>query len=69
MTGDRLDELGIDYFVRIKDVVQIVGLSKTTVYRLLKAGKFPTPFNISERCVAWRISALKQWMAEREELR
>ena len=69
MTGDRLEELGIDYYVRLKDVVQIVGLSRASVYRLLQAGDFPKPFNLSERCVAWRISTLKQWMAERKEQR
>jgi prophage regulatory protein len=69
MTGDRLDELGIDYYVRIKDVVQITGLSRTSVYRMLKAGNFPKPYNLSERCVAWRISALKEWISEREQQR
>ncbi len=44
----------------------MVGFSKPTIYRLINKGTFPKPFNISTNCVVWRISAIENWIKERE---
>lgn len=40
---------------RIRDVTKITGLSESTIYRLVSAGKFPKPFKLSARINLWVI--------------
>jgi prophage regulatory protein len=47
---------------RVKD---ITGLSRTTAWRLQRAGSFPAPVRISVNRVAWRESELMAWAAAR----
>lgn len=63
--SNRVDAV-FDKCVRIKQVVEMVGFSKPTIYRLINKGTFPKPFNISTNCVVWRISAIENWIKERE---
>ena len=39
--------------LRIWQVVEKVGLSKATIWRLSASGKFPKPIKISRGCTAW----------------
>lgn len=45
---------------------KITTLSRATINRKVAAGDFPPPIYISERRKAWKESAVRQWMAERE---
>jgi prophage regulatory protein len=60
------DVAGFDRCIRIKQVVEMVGFSKPTIYRLINKGAFPKPFNISTNCVVWRVSVIDNWIKERE---
>lgn len=51
----------IDRFVNMAQVVTILGLSRSTIYRGIKAGTFPTPRRISLGRVAWPESAIIAW--------
>jgi len=44
-------------FLRIRQVMQLTGLSRMTIYRLELAGKFPKRRRLSENSVAWLESA------------
>jgi prophage regulatory protein len=55
-----------DRFLRLKAVLERTGLSRATLYRKVQEGAFPRQVQISERCVAWRESAIAQWMEERQ---
>jgi prophage regulatory protein len=44
---------------------QLVPLSRSTVWALRRAGKFPQPVQISNSRVAWRRSEILAWMAAR----
>lgn len=46
-------------------VREIVGLSRTTAWRLQKAGLFPDPIQVSVNRVAWRERDVETWCAER----
>ncbi|MBW2187062.1 MAG: AlpA family phage regulatory protein [Deltaproteobacteria bacterium] len=52
----------IERFLRIKQLLEIVPLGKSTVWKLVAEGKFPQPIKLSERCTAWRESDIQQWM-------
>ena len=52
--------------LRIAAVIQLVGLSRTTLWRLEKAGKFPRKVRLSERLVGYHTAAVHRWIEERE---
>ena len=53
--------------LRIPKVTDKTGLSKTHIYRLIKAGEFPKPSKISERVSVWDEAALDNWLAGKFE--
>ena len=58
------DEIG---FLRLPQVKSITGLSKSSLYALIRANSFPAPVQLGPRTVAWVRSEIKQWAAERIE--
>lgn len=52
-----------DKLLRLRDVIDRTGLSRSTIYRRLDDGIFPAPVRIGDFAVRWRESALQQWMA------
>jgi len=49
--------------LRLPAVAEKTGLSKTHLYRLVQAGKFPKPIKLSERVSAWDEAAIDSWLA------
>jgi predicted DNA-binding transcriptional regulator AlpA len=54
-----------DRFLSWRTVRDIAGISRSTAWRLEKAGAFPSPIPISPGRVGWRASELEAWMASR----
>ena len=54
--------------LRSPALVQMVGLSRTTIWRLEKTGLFPMRRKISSGTVGWLESEVLSWMAERERV-
>jgi predicted DNA-binding transcriptional regulator AlpA len=56
---------------RLKDVEQFVGLKRTQIRELMKAGEFPRPVGLSDsgRAIAWLEHELIAWQADRTEAR
>ena len=52
-------------FLRLPDVKAITGLSKTSLYTLIRDRNFPAPVRLGPRAVAWVRSEVKQWAANR----
>lgn len=49
-----------------RDEVEILtGLSRSTIYRHIHAGKFPPPIELGSNAVGWRESSLKTWLLTR----
>jgi prophage regulatory protein len=42
----------------------MTGLGKTTVYAMVKEGKFPQPIKIGMRFVAWPAHEIEAWIAD-----
>lgn len=51
--------------IRKADVVERVGLSSATIWRLQKRGKFPRSFAISPGLVGWLASDIEFWISQR----
>ncbi len=51
-----------DSFMRLVDVMARTALSRTTIYRRVNAGSFPSPVQISDGLVAWYESDVDDWI-------
>lgn len=52
-------------FLRLPEVKVITGLSKSSLYGLIRDQSFPSPVRLGPRAVAWVRSEVNQWAAER----
>ena len=51
--------------LRIKQVVQKIGLSEATVWRLAATGEFPRPIKLSRGCTVWLESEIDEFLDSR----
>ncbi|MCA8086974.1 AlpA family transcriptional regulator [Burkholderia cenocepacia] len=49
--------------LRMKDVIEKVGLEQSTLYRLMECGAFPKPFELVPGRTAWLESDIDAWLA------
>ena len=61
-TSSDLEDL---ILLRLPDVKAITGLSKSSLYALIREKSFPAPVQLGARAVAWVKSEVKQWAAGR----
>ncbi|MDH0362817.1 helix-turn-helix transcriptional regulator [Comamonas aquatica] len=54
-----------DRLIRLEAVIEITGCKKSTIYRLMKEGKFPRNVNVAGRLSAWPESAVYGWVQEK----
>jgi len=52
--------------LRMNQVIESVGLSKASIYRLGKLGLFPKPFKIGIAAVGWDQAEIEFWIFERK---
>ena len=51
--------------IKIKEVLALCCISRSTVYRLIEEDKFPAPIRLSKKCRAWKISDIEKWIESR----
>lgn len=54
-----------DRILRLSQVAAQVGISKTSIYQLVKRGEFPAQIRLTSRTVGWRESEVVGWLASR----
>ena len=52
--------------LRIRDLMDEIGVSKATLYRMVSEGSFPPPVKIAKRAVGWRREDVDRWLESRE---
>ncbi|WP_437557319.1 helix-turn-helix transcriptional regulator [Acidithiobacillus sulfuriphilus] len=52
-------------FIRIRELQEMTGLPKSSIYRLVREGRFPRPVKLGQRASGWRKSEIDQWAASR----
>jgi prophage regulatory protein len=55
--------------LQLKQVIDITGLGRSSIYKYVSQGKFPLPLQLTERRVGWLDSEVKQWIQTRIETR
>ena len=62
-----MNEIPAGSALRLKQVMAITGLSKSTIYALMALGKFPRQGNLTERTVGWPADKIFAWVAARPQ--
>ena len=52
----------VDFLLRRKEVERIVGLSRASIYRLIKINTFPRPVVLGTGSVRWKQSDIATWL-------
>ncbi|MDA3878026.1 MAG: AlpA family phage regulatory protein [Halothiobacillus sp.] len=55
----------MDSILRLPDVLQISGASRSSIYLWVSAGIFPQPVKLGVRAVGWRRSEVQKWLDDR----
>ena len=48
--------------LRIQEVIEMTGLSRTTIWRMERKGEFPARVQLGVSSVGWRFSEVNEWM-------
>jgi prophage regulatory protein len=52
-------------FIRLPEVLRIVGLSKSEIWRRIQAGTFPAPIKLGDRATRFELSEVHAWASAR----
>lgn len=52
---------------RAKEVCQLLGIGKTTLYAMEKEGQIPKGFMLTERIKVWNAEEIKAWLKAKQE--
>jgi len=53
-----------DSLLRLKQVLKIIPVSRSTWWAGVKSGRFPKPCKVSPRCTVWRASDIREFIEE-----
>ena len=56
-----------DPMLRPSEVMERTGLSRTTLWRRVRAGTFPPALVLGENAIGWKASAIEAWLASRPQ--
>ena len=48
--------------LRLKQVLEIVPISKSTLWQWVKDGKFPSPTKLGARCTVWKAEDIQYFI-------
>ncbi len=65
MGRDLWSEDNIERIMRRPAVEAQTGLSRSTLYDQMRAGKFPRPVPLGDKAVGWLESDIAKWIEER----
>lgn len=66
-THTALPKEKLTRFIKMPKVLELTQIGRTTLWRLVKNGKFPKPVHIGPNSVAWRESDYESWAVNPEK--
>jgi predicted DNA-binding transcriptional regulator AlpA len=60
--------MDMDKVVRRKQLLELIGVSSVTQWRLEKAGLFPQRFRLGIGAVGWHLTEVEEWLRNRERV-
>ena len=58
----------MDKVVRRKQLLELIGVSSTTQWRMERAGEFPARVKIGKGLVGWHLTEVEKWLENRERV-
>jgi prophage regulatory protein len=58
----------LDRVVRRKQLLELIGLSCATQWRMEKAGQFPARIKLGKGSVGWHLTEVEAWLKDRERV-
>lgn len=55
----------MNQILKVKDITEALGLSRTTIYRMERAGTFPQRIRLGPNSVCWDPEQVAAWLATR----
>lgn len=55
----------MNHILRLNQVKEICGISRSTLYALLQRGEFPAPISLGARAIGWFASDVNEWVVSR----
>lgn len=56
---------GQDRLLTLQEIIDKCRLCRSTIYRLMRAGRFPEPIRVGMRSVRWQESEIDEYLANR----
>jgi prophage regulatory protein len=60
------DPLKAGFNLRVSALAPRLGISKNTIWRLVREGKFPKPIKLSEKVTVWKADDVLAWLESKE---
>jgi len=60
------DPLKVGNNLRVSTLAPRLGVSKNTIWRLVREGKFPRPIKITQKISVWKADDVLAWLASKE---
>jgi len=51
--------------LRMREVIQRIGLSRSTIYKLMENNDFPKPMKLGSQAIGWRDTEIEAWIENR----
>jgi prophage regulatory protein len=61
----ELDACHPNDLIRIKEVIKMIGLSRSSIYSCINNGTFPRPIKLSSRSVVWQRGMIEIWILDK----
>jgi len=62
MSDKQLNPFASERLIDIKEVADITGLKRATIYKWIKESKFPKPLKLGEKASRWKLSSIMDWI-------
>jgi len=64
MTPDASKVVGDDQLLTLRDVCDLIRISRSTVYKRITEGTFPPPIRLGTRTVRWQYIDISRWRSD-----
>lgn len=54
-------------FIRTRQVLRMIGVGRTTLWRMVQEGSFPRPVRVTQRNAGYLLEAVEHWMQTRAQ--
>ena len=56
--------INLEQYLSVKNVAQMLDVSRATIWRLTASGQFPAPIKLSPGCTRWKLSDVENFCEE-----